>query len=88
MLARIAWPVMVNVATRNPVAVTLIDGREVDHQSEEWRAECEARHVLRLPDKSARWTYLNGVERKRGKASRDALEAQVWAVWEAGRTTG
>lgn len=67
---------------------TLHDGRVVDTWSEEWRAECEARHVLNLPSKTQRHAYLATVERKRGKASRDALADRVMAIWRASRTTG
>lgn len=67
---------------------TLHDGRVVDTWSEEWRAECEARHVLNLPSKTQRNAYLATVERKRGQASRDALADLVMAIWRAGRTAG
>jgi len=64
------------------------DGREVCNYSDEWRDECEARHVLRLPTKSDRYGYLHRVQAKRGEAARHALAALVMAVWRAGRTTG
>ena len=70
----------------NPVR--LIDGTEVDSCSEAWRAECETRHVLKLPNKAARHAYLARVESKRGKTNRDALEAAVLAVWRAARDAG
>ncbi|AUT46991.1 hypothetical protein [Achromobacter sp. AONIH1] len=44
--------------------------------SEEWRRECEARHVLTLPfDK--RVPYLNLVGRKRGSEAQQYLETEV-----------
>ena len=63
----------------------LIDGTEVDSSGEEWRAECEARHVLNMDTKGQRYAYLARVESKRGKPARDALHAQVMAVWRARR---
>lgn len=64
--------------------VTLHDGRVVDTWSEEWRAECEARAVLRMRSKGDRYAWLNAVENRRGKAARDALHARVLAIWRAG----
>jgi hypothetical protein len=72
---------MVNVARVERVDVRLADGTVVDSASEAWRAECEARHVLRLPTKMRRYDYLDRVEGKRGKASREALQAAVMALW-------
>lgn len=45
--------------------VTLIDGREVSNYSEEWRHECEARHIARLPSKADRHAYLAKVGERR-----------------------
>lgn len=42
--------------------------------SESWREETEAMYLLRLPKKQLREAYLNKVEEKRGKASRDRLD--------------
>lgn len=82
------WPELVNVATSESREVTLFDGTVVDSASESWRAECEARHVLRLPSKQHRLDYLARVESKRGKASRDALEALGLALWRSMRAAG
>lgn len=68
--------------------VALCDGSVVDSASEEWRAECEARHVLAMPTKRHRHDYLNRVMSKRGKPARDRLEADVWRVYEAARAAG
>jgi hypothetical protein len=40
--------------------VTLLDGRVVDSASEDWRHECEARHILNMPRKRDRLDYLHG----------------------------
>jgi hypothetical protein len=71
---------------------TLIDGRKVCTYCPDWRAECEARAVLKMP-KEERRAYLYGgaapgVAQKRGVKAADDLAALVRAVWEAGRQTG
>jgi hypothetical protein len=76
--------------------ITLIDGTETCSWSEDWRAECEARHVLAMPGKFERREYLRGREEAgkivkrgvfqvRGEAACLQLEAQVRKVWEARR---
>lgn len=67
--------------------VTLHDGRVVDTWSEEWRAECEARAVLRMRSKDARYRWLDAVEKKRGRDARMELQRRVMAVWKAGQDT-
>lgn len=72
-----------NLSTWRPSLVTLLDGRQVASDSEEWRAECEAREVLRWP-LAKRRDYLfgkeyddgerrGGIEKYRGKAGLQAL---------------
>lgn len=78
--------------------VSLFDGSVVRSDSEEWRAECEARHVLRLSGylvtddrgrqqrtsaQRHRHEYLERVEQKRGRASRDELQAHVMRIWNS-----
>lgn len=76
--------------------VTLIDGTETCSWSEAWRAECEARFVLAIPDKLARREFLRGseingkivkrgVRHVRGEKACTDLEALVLKVWEARR---
>lgn len=76
--------------------VRLIDGTEVDSSSEAWRAECEARAVLAMPNKQRRNNYLDGytdidgrkqagVLGRRGAAAVAKLRADVFAVWEFNR---
>jgi hypothetical protein len=73
--------------------VTLIDGTETCSWSEDWRAECEARFVLAIPDKLARREYLRGsveagkivkrgVFQVRGEDACLQLEAQVRRLWK------
>lgn len=80
----------------NHPRVTLIDGSETCNWSDAWRAECEARAVLAIPDKLARREFLRGAEENgkvvkrgvlqvRGEAACKALEAMVLKVWEARR---
>lgn len=63
--------------------VTLIDGREVSNYSEEWRAECEARTVCRMPNRFRRHEYMNKVKERRGDAAYSALWDLVLRVWDA-----
>lgn len=74
--------------------VTLLDGTVVDSGSEAWRLECEARHVLALPDKAARQhfldgcrkfdgTFIKGILQRRGVEARDILKAKVMEVWQS-----
>lgn len=74
----------------------LLDGTETCTWSEAWRAECEARAVLAIPDKLARREFLRGseingkivkrgVRQVRGEKACADLEAMVLKVWEARR---
>lgn len=63
--------------------VTLINGREVDSSSEEWRHECEARAILALPDKPQRVAWLESLEHKRGKPEVARLRRTMLALHEA-----
>lgn len=65
--------------------VTLIDGTQVDSWSEAWRAECEARHVLAMPNVIARREYLAAIRKKRGDVAGQQLEDLVRAVWAHNR---
>lgn len=59
-----------------PVAdgmATLIDGRQVSSASEEWRHECEARHVASMPLEIDRQAYIEAVMQRRGAAAGTAL---------------
>lgn len=73
--------------------VTLHDGRQVSNYSEEWRHECEARHVLNMPTKTARQNYLwgtrdhwgkysGGIRQKRGDDACRRLEDTILALWQ------
>lgn len=73
--------------------VKLIDGREVDSASEEWRHECEARAVLAIPTKRQRQEYLwgkldqwgkerGGVKGQRGETEVKRLEETILKIWQ------
>lgn len=47
-----------------------------DTSSEEFRRECEARHVLKYP-KEQRDAYYTGVQKIRGQKAADELVAEV-----------
>jgi hypothetical protein len=53
--------------------------------TEAWRHECEVRHVLKMATRQQRAEYLDGVERKRGKAPADRLRRDVATAWRAAR---
>lgn len=73
--------------------VKLIDGREVDSASEEWRAETEARTVLSWP-KQRRIAYLDGgrdpitgkptrgVLQHRGPEATQKLKQDILRLWK------
>lgn len=62
--------------------VRLLDGREVAADSAEWRHECEARAIAALPTLADRRAWLEGIEKKRGKAAADALRGTMRRLWE------
>lgn len=65
--------------------VRLIDGRQVDSASEEWRHECEARHVANLPTREARQAYLGYVRDRRGVGLGQQLEELAMRIFNAQR---
>lgn len=65
--------------------VELHDGRTVGSWSEDWKYECEARAVLRMPTKMARNGYLTRVRQRRGDDAANALEKLARAIWRADR---
>lgn len=52
----------------------------MDTNSEAWRAQCEARWVMRLP-KAEREDYYRLVAQHRGVAAKDALRETVNRLW-------
>jgi hypothetical protein len=63
--------------------VTLLDGTAVPSDSEAWRHECEARHILALPTLERRRALLAGIEDKRGAAAAQALRSTIEQLWKA-----
>ncbi|WOH61934.1 hypothetical protein [Bradyrhizobium sp. BWC-3-1] len=59
---------------------TTHDGRTVDGSSEEWRHECEARTVLRMPT-SERQAFINLVGKRRGDEAMNQLRNTVQRMW-------
>ena len=51
--------------------------------TEAYRLECLARSVLSLPTPEARRAWLDGWYTRHGKASTDALKAEIRRLWEA-----
>ena len=64
----------------------LIDGRQVETDSEAWRHECEARAIAMLPTLAERRAWLENLERRRGKAAVDILRETMKQLWEARRS--
>lgn len=62
--------------------VKLTDGRIVCNTCEDYRAECEARHVCGLPYLEQRRGYMADIEKRRGKEAADALRILVKQEWE------
>lgn len=81
----IKWVNVLTSEQRGERLVTLHDGRVVGSWSEEWRAECEARAVLRLPTKVRRQGHILRVRERRGDAAANELERRVMAIWKADR---
>lgn len=52
--------------------------------SEDYRQLCEARYVVKLPNKKTRLGYLALVRKARGNTSADDLEKRVWELWDNG----
>ncbi len=86
-------------AANGPAVVTLIDGRKVDTESEEYKHECEARFYLSLPLEQRRemlygkWEKVpntfnqvvrrGGIRKNRGEAEVKRLEVTMRAIWES-----
>lgn len=68
-----------------PIMVRLIDGRQVDDYSEEWRHECEARYIANLPSREARQGYLQFVRGRRGAEAGQRLEDLAMRIYRAER---
>lgn len=62
--------------------VTLLDGRQVESDSEEHRHECEARAIAALPTLEQRRAWLELIEKRRGKPAADRLRATMKLLWE------
>ena len=62
--------------------VVMVGGREVCTYSDEWKAECEIRYAMRLPDKArkpkiTKVMYLDMVENNRGYPARKAMRDEM-----------
>lgn len=73
--------------------VTLIDGRQVPNDSEDWRHETEARAILNMPTLRARREHLygkpdrfgkdrDGIMQRRGVDEVKRLEKTMLTLWE------
>lgn len=67
-----------------------VNGKQVCTYSEEWRAECELRYAMRLPDKArkpkiTKLMYLDMVEKERGYPTRKAMRDEMVKRYKEGR---
>lgn len=60
--------------------VTLRDGRVVCSSCEDYRAECEARHVANMASDAIRKAYLVGISEKRGHEAAHSLRKMTWEI--------
>lgn len=58
-----------------------LTGQPVDTYSEEWRHECECRHILGLPDQYARNDLLAGITKRRGSAAAERIRVDVAVIF-------
>jgi hypothetical protein len=65
--------------------VTLHDDRQVGSYSEEWRLECEAKMVTRLPTLEKRRKYLEAVQEKRGVKAWNDLQDRILSIWKTSK---
>ena len=70
--------------------VVTVNGKEVCTYSEEWRAECEIRYVMRLPDRArkpkvTKLMYLDMVEKERGYPTRQAMREEMVKRYREGK---
>lgn len=72
----------VNCCSWRAPMVTLIDGTETPSDSEAWRFECEARHILNLPNKEMRQSMLAKIGERRGVDAKVKLETKIIEVWQ------
>jgi len=61
--------------------VTLHTGAVVCSSCEAWRHETEARAIMALPSTRERRAWLDGIEHKRGKPAREALQKTIGLLW-------
>lgn len=57
-------------------------GKEVYSDSEEHRAWCEAKHVLKITKKIDRQHYMGDILRIRGEKAHKDLAEKVLAIWK------
>lgn len=80
-----------NLIPTSPVC--LVDGRVVSSWSDDWRHECEARHILNLPTLGHRQDYLygtrneygriaGGILQRRGEDALKRIQETMTALWK------
>ena len=62
---------------------TLHDGRQVPSDSNDWKLECLAHHILSLPSLEVRRAWLCTYEKRRGEAAANELRAMLLSLHSA-----
>jgi hypothetical protein len=66
-----------------PTTTSEFTGLEIDTFSEDWRHECEVRHIVdNIPTRELRNAHLGLVAKIRGQAAADHLRAESMRLWE------
>lgn len=58
-----------------------LTGRPIDTYGEDWRHECECRHILGLPDQYARNDMLAMIAKRRGAAASERIRVDVAVIF-------
>lgn len=61
-------------------------GDQVDSYSEEHRAWCEAKHVMKITKKIDRQQYMGSILRVRGEKAHKDLAEKVLALWKLSKS--
>ena len=63
------------------LATSELTGQPIDTYGEDWRHECECRHVIGLPDQYARNDMLAMIAKRRGAAASDRIRVDVAVIF-------
>lgn len=75
-----------NSTRRSGLVVTDPYGNEIDSNSEEHRAWCEARYVMNLATRDYRTYYISMVEKIRGERAANELRGKILELWKLSKS--